>query len=54
MRRFVCSFCKKTFYRKDKCKAHIKRHLGLAESSLELDDSKVDETVEEGEEQAVM
>jgi len=29
MRRFACSICKKTFYRKDKCKAHIKRHLGL-------------------------
>lgn len=28
MRRFACSICKKTFYRKDKCKAHIKRHLG--------------------------
>ncbi len=30
MRRFACSICKKTFYRKDKCKAHIKRHLGEA------------------------
>ena len=29
MRRFACSICKKTFYRKDKCKAHIKRHLGI-------------------------
>ncbi len=29
MRRFACSICKKTFYRKDKCKAHIKRHLGV-------------------------
>ena len=33
MRRFACSICKKTFYRKDKCKAHIKRHLGLAADS---------------------
>lgn len=30
MRRFACSICKKSFYRKDKCKAHIKRHLGLS------------------------
>lgn len=29
MRRFACSICKKSFYRKDKCKAHIKRHLGI-------------------------
>lgn len=29
MRRFACSICKKTFYRKDKCKAHIRRHLGV-------------------------
>jgi len=28
MRRFACSICRKAFYRKDKCKAHIKRHLG--------------------------
>ena len=34
MRRFACSICKKTFYRKDKCKAHIKRHLGVSESSV--------------------
>ena len=33
MRRFACSICKKTFYRKDKCKAHIRRHLGLDQSS---------------------
>ncbi|ELU12526.1 hypothetical protein CAPTEDRAFT_111287, partial [Capitella teleta] len=33
MRRFACSICKKTFYRKDKCKAHIKRHLGLTSDS---------------------
>jgi KRAB domain-containing zinc finger protein len=31
MRRFACSICRKSFYRKDKCKAHIKRHLGLPE-----------------------
>ena len=31
MRRFACSICKKTFYRKDKCKSHIKRHLGAGE-----------------------
>ncbi len=36
MRRFACSICKKTFYRKDKCKAHIKRHLGL-DSSASVD-----------------
>ena len=30
-RRFACSICRKTFYRKDKCKAHIKRHLGTGE-----------------------
>lgn len=29
MRRYSCSICSKTFYRKDKCKAHIKRHLGF-------------------------
>ena len=28
MRRFSCGICRKAFYRKDKCKAHIKRHLG--------------------------
>jgi KRAB domain-containing zinc finger protein len=33
MRRFACSICRKEFYRKDKCKAHIKRHLGIAEGS---------------------
>ena len=33
MRRFACSICKKTFYRKDKCKAHIKRHLGVDQNS---------------------
>ncbi len=33
MRRFACSICKKTFYRKDKCKAHIKRHLGVDQTS---------------------
>jgi len=31
MRRFACSICRKAFYRKDKCKAHIKRHLGLVD-----------------------
>jgi len=29
MRRFACSICRKAFYRKDKCKTHIKRHLGI-------------------------
>ena len=36
MRRFACSICKKTFYRKDKCKAHIKRHLGEAGEKAEV------------------
>lgn len=31
MRRFACSICRKAFYRKDKCKAHIKRHLGIGD-----------------------
>ncbi|ESO01986.1 hypothetical protein HELRODRAFT_136988, partial [Helobdella robusta] len=26
LRRFACSICQKAFYRKDKCKAHIKKH----------------------------
>jgi hypothetical protein len=32
MRRFACSICRKAFYRKDKCKAHIKRHLGIGDA----------------------
>ena len=35
MRRFACSICKKTFYRKDKCKSHIKRHLGTDGNNVE-------------------
>ncbi|OAF68651.1 hypothetical protein A3Q56_03580 [Intoshia linei] len=27
LRRFACKFCEKSFYRRDKCKTHIKRHL---------------------------
>ena len=34
MRRFACSICRKAFYRKDKCKAHIKRHLGIGEGTM--------------------
>jgi hypothetical protein len=37
MRRFACSICKKTFYRKDKCKAHIKRHLGETGEKAEVE-----------------
>ena len=37
MRRFACSICKKTFNRKDKCKAHIKRHLGANTDPSTLD-----------------
>ena len=35
MRRFACTICKKTFYRKDKCKAHIKRHLGVSSDHID-------------------
>ncbi|OAF66234.1 hypothetical protein A3Q56_06047 [Intoshia linei] len=29
LRRFACKVCKKNFYRRDKCKTHIKRHIPL-------------------------
>ena len=35
LRRFACNICKKTFYRKDKCKSHIKRHLGPGEQNID-------------------
>lgn len=35
LRRFACSICKKTFYRKDKCKSHIKRHLGPGDQNVD-------------------
>ena len=41
MRRFACSICKKTFYRKDKCKAHIKRHLGIDANQTAADNANV-------------
>ena len=35
LRRFACSICKKSFYRKDKCKSHIKRHLPASEQNVD-------------------
>ena len=35
LRRFACSICLKSFYRKDKCKSHIKRHLPPNEQNID-------------------
>ncbi|OAF66628.1 hypothetical protein A3Q56_05593 [Intoshia linei] len=29
LRRFACRFCQRSFYRRDKCKTHIKKHLTI-------------------------
>ena len=49
MRRFACSICKKTFYRKDKCKSHIKRHLGAGEVNLDQYTSQFSTLMTDGE-----